>query len=297
MEPRTHRLPLPNATGDGKHEVEFYDWGNPDAQKTVICVHGLTRNARDFDLLAPALAARDRRVIAISMPGRGNSEWLKNPMGYTYPAYVADCIAIMDNFHLRQVEWVGTSMGGIIGMLIASGTDRIRKLVLNDIGIHLPASGLRRIYDYVTTMPREFRDRAEASAYLSGIFSGFGIRDLTLWEQFVTHSLLENPYRLACDPAILEPLREPSKNFTEVADTNLAQLWEKVDVPALVLHGAESDVLQADTIAGMRKINPRTESITFQNVGHAPALATAEQIRPVVDWLTGSPLGMLASGL
>ena len=120
MEPRRHSLNVKNTGGDGTHEIVFYDWGNVDAATVTVCVHGLTRNAQDFDIIAQALANTGRRVLSINMAGRGESAWLADPMGYNYGTYVNDCIAVMDNFHLRSVEWLGTSMGGIIGMTIAA---------------------------------------------------------------------------------------------------------------------------------------------------------------------------------
>ena len=157
MTPRRHSLRVPNSSESREtHELVFYDWGDVDAATTVICVHGLTRNAHDFDLLAPALAATGRRVFSLNMAGRGDSSWLADPMLYHYGTYVTDCLAVMDNFHLRGVEWVGTSMGGIIGMTIAAHhPTRIKKLVLNDIGILLSREALQRIYAYVDTMPKK----------------------------------------------------------------------------------------------------------------------------------------------
>ena len=279
----------------------FYDWGDVNSPRTAICVHGLTRNAHDFDALAKALAATGRRVFALNMPGRGESEWLKDPAGYNYAAYVADCLAFMDNFHLRGVEWVGTSMGGIIGMMLASQQpDRIKKLVLNDIGIFLSSAAFTRILDYIKTLPKQFATRAEADAYLRTAFAPFGITDPAEWERFVDASLITDAngiMRYACDPAILEPLRVGTKDFTEIPDINLTMFWEKLEIPALILHGAESDVLSAETVRAMRLSNPRAESITLPGIGHAPALLDAEQIGMVVNWLTRSGPMSLAAGL
>jgi pimeloyl-ACP methyl ester carboxylesterase len=302
MQPRRHTLPIHNSWSEtGTHEIVFYDWGSVDAKRTVICVHGLTRNAHDFDMIAPALAATGRRVLALNMPGRGESAWLADPMGYTYPSYVADCLAVMDNFHLRGVEWLGTSMGGIIGMMIAATKpDRIKKLVLNDIGIHLTRDALGRIYNYVRTMPPQFTSRAEASAYLATTFKPFGITDPAQWEKFVDGSFLSQAngiFRYACDPAIAEPLRLVTKDFTDIQEVNLAALWEQVMAPTLILRGAESDVLSADTVRAMRLSNPRTETITIDGVGHAPALMDEAQIRPVTQWLATDHTSLLAVGL
>lgn len=296
MQPVRHALPLPNADETGRHEIVFYDWGNPNATQTTICVHGLTRNAHDFDLLAAELASRGRRVLSVSMAGRGESAWLADPMQYHYGTYVADCLALMDNFHLRGVEWIGTSMGGIIGIMIASAQpNRIKRLVLNDVGTHLFKASLQRIYHYVSTMPKRFDSRDDAAAYLSEIFAPFGITDPALWDQFVDHSLLHEPdgrVKLACDPAIAVPLARDSKQFTEVHDVNLSQFWESITMPTLILRGEQSDVLSPETVSAMLSTNPRAESVTIPYVGHAPSLMSPEQIQLVARWLTssGAPL-------
>ncbi len=302
MTPRRHTLPVPNFNADGKHELVFYDYGDVNAPRTAICVHGLTRNANDFDALAQALAANGRRVFTLNMPGRGESEWLKDTNGYNYAAYVADCLAFMDNFHLRKVEWIGTSMGGIIGMMLAAQQpDRIRRLMLNDVGTFLSSGAFARILDYVKTMPSQFASRADADAYLKKAFAPFGITDPAEWERFVDASLItvaDGTLRYACDPAIIEPLRIGTKDFTEIPDINLALFWEKLDLPTLILHGADSDILSVDTIRTMKLTNPYAESITLPGIGHAPSLMNSQQISLVVNWLNRAGAGIaLAAGL
>lgn len=292
MQPVRHSIPVPNLDGEGKHEIVFYDWGDPTAETITVCVHGLTRNARDFDLLAQALAKTGRRVLALSMAGRGESAWLTQSDGYHYGTYVADCLAVMDNFHLRGVEWIGTSMGGIIGMLIAASHEtRIKKLVLNDIGSFISAQALGRIYEYVKSIPASFATPEEADAYLSEIFAPFGITDPVQWAAFVEHSLQrlsDGRVRLAVDPAIADPIRRDSHDFTEINDVSLSQVWEKVELPTLIIRGAESDILDVETVSAMRSTNPKAESITIPYVGHAPSLMSEDQIRRVVQWLSGA---------
>lgn len=303
MQPRRHSLPLANTVGtEGKHQIVFYDWGNINAQHTAICVHGLTRNARDFDRLAAHLASKGRRVLCLNMAGRGESAWLADPMGYNYASYVADCIAIMDNFHLRNVEWVGTSMGGIIGMMVAANyPGRIRRLVMNDIGTHLSKESLARIYTYVNSLPASFPTRAAAETYLAEAFKPFKITDAAQWAEFVAASLIthaDGRITYACDPAIVVPLREATQNFTDMQDVNLTPIWDAVEAPTLIVRGAESDILSEDTVRLMQKVHPRAESITIAGVGHAPPLMNDSEIRRVSDWLTGSSVaGMLAAGL
>lgn len=299
MTPTRHSLRLPNTVGpEGTHEVVFYDWGNPESLKITICVHGLTRNARDFDMLAQALVATGRRVLALSMAGRGESEWLADPMGYNYASYVADCLAVMDNFHLREVEWVGTSMGGLIGMMIAAQHPRrIKKLVMNDIGARLSKAALERIYAYVATMPRSFNNRAQAESYLRAAFAPWGIADEATWQMLIDSSLITRNGSLcyACDPAIAVPLAAATENYTKVEDVNLSAIWAEVQTPTFILHGADSDILDVDTIRAMRATNLNTESISFTGIGHAPALMSEEQIRPIVTWLDRTTASIMAA--
>lgn len=298
MQPLVHRLKVPNTlAGDGTHDIAYYDWGDAMASQVVVCVHGLTRNARDFDVLAAELARRGRRVLCIDMAGRGQSGWLSNSADYSYASYMADCLKVIDNFHLRQVDWVGTSMGGIIGMLLASThPGRIRKLVLNDIGSRLRKEALERIYAYVRSMPSEFADEATAEAYLRSTFAAFGITETPHWPAFVANSLERTAagnLRLAVDPRIVEPLRRDTQDFTEIHDVHLGEIWQTLLLPTLILRGEQSDILDAETVSAMRATNPRAESVVIKGVGHAPALVTDDQVQLVANWLA-APTGRIA---
>ena len=299
MTPTRHSIRAPNTVGpEGTHEIVFYDWGNPESRKVVVCVHGLSRNARDFDILAQALATTGRRVIAISMAGRGGSAWLADPMGYNYASYVADCLAVMDNFHLREVEWVGTSMGGIIGMMLAAHQPgRITKLVLNDIGARLSKAALTRIYDYVRAMPRQFDSHAAAERYTRNAFAPWGITDEAHWQMLIASSLItrDGALRYACDPAIAVPLAAATENFKTIEDVNLAPIWAEIRIPTLILHGATSDILDAETIQAMRVTNINAESIRFDGIGHAPALMNDGQITPILRWLDRTTASIMAA--
>lgn len=290
MGPRSQKLPV-RLEGFGDIVVHMLDWGNVDARDTVVCVHGLTRNAHDFDRLAAALAAEGKRVIALDMPGRGDSPWLANPLLYGYPLYVSACIAVMDNFHLRGVEWVGTSMGGIIGMMIAAGqSGRIKRMVLNDIGAQISKEGLERIIAYVSTLPTRFADEAEATGYMKQAFAPFGITEEAVWEEFIRNSLTEHPeggLRPKTDPAIAEPLRVETKDYTEIDAVDLSGLWEMVKCPTLILRGEHSDLLTPETMKAMLAANFKAKGETIKGAGHAPSLTTPEQIRLVTRFLGG----------
>ncbi len=286
--PRQHSLRVANTGSEGSHTIVYHEWGDENADRIAICVHGLTRNSRDFDFIAQALAAKGYRVFCPSMPGRGDSEWLSDPMGYNYATYVADCLALLNNFHLKGVDWIGTSMGGLIGMMIAANVPgRISKLVMNDIGSQLQAPALARIYGYLSTVPRRFAARPEAEAYIREIFSGFGITDDAVWQHFFAHSLEahDGGWRLRFDPAIAEPIRLQTNNFQDMQDVSLADLWEKVKIPTLIIRGSESDILDATTVNAMRSTNPKAQEYVIAGVGHAPLLDSPAQYQRVINWL------------
>ena len=298
--PIRQSLDCPNLEGTGTHRVSFFDWGDATADQVVVCVHGLTRNAHDFDSLAKQAVATGCRVLAIDMAGRGESEWLADPSLYHYATYMTDCLAILDNFHLRSVDWVGTSLGGIVGMMIAAfHPGRIRKLVLNDIGAFIPAAGLKRIMAYVSAAPSHFATEDEAKARLREVFASFGVRD-DEWPHLLTHSIKPadgGGFRFNFDPAILEPLRAETHHFTQVNDVDLSELWEGIDIPTLILRGAESDLLEPETVLAMRAKNLRCSSVEFAGVGHAPTLMSDEQIHPIIQFLGGGAAGVMKRAL
>lgn len=282
----------PNLGGAGSHGLHYFDYGTPDAAKTVFCVHGLTRNAADFEVLARALAQRGCRVLALSMAGRGKSEWLEDKSQYHYGTYAADCVAFLDNFHLRNVDWVGTSMGGIIAMMVAaSSPKRIRRLVLNDVGSLIPAAGLKIILDYVSRSPKRFETLQEAQQQLQSNMKSFGIQSDDDWQRLFESSIepdAQGGFRFAYDPDILTPARLETENFTKVADVPLGALWEAIAIPVLILRGAQSSLLLPETVAGMCSVNPKAESIEIEGVGHAPSLMRPEEVQPIVRFLSGA---------
>lgn len=283
-EPQRLTFTLPNfGQPESPHRVVCHQWGNENAPRTVFCVHGLTRNGRDFDLLAQALAA-DTRVICPDMPGRGESEWLTDTKGYSYPAYAADILAIADQLHLTHIDWVGTSMGGIIGMMVAAmRPGLIRALVLNDIGAIVSAAGLRRIMDYAGTKP-VFATREEAEAALRIRCAPYGITDETQWQQLFSHSFQQDAkgWRFAYDPAISAGVTKDSI----ANDIDLWAFWEAVSkIPLLVVRGAESDILTRETALQMQARHPNLRLHEVPATGHAPALMAADQIALVRDWL------------
>jgi pimeloyl-ACP methyl ester carboxylesterase len=260
----------------------------------IICVHGLTRNAHDFDFVARALA-QDYRIMSLDMPGRGQSEPLKDSTLYNTVTYMADCMAFMDNFHLRTVNWLGTSMGGIVGMMIAAmHQGRIKRLVLNDVGAFIPKKGLERIMAYVSKAPTHFASRAEAEETCRSMYAAFGIEREEEWQHLFRHSFWEQEdgsVSLAFDPRILDPIRADTKNFTEVQDVNLGELWKSIHIPCLILRGGDSDLLERETVSAMRSSNVRATSTEFAGVGHAPALLNDEQVGTISKWFKSQKYG------
>jgi pimeloyl-ACP methyl ester carboxylesterase len=269
------------------HNVHYLEWGEEDAEQTVICLHGLTRNARDFDFLAAELASNGFRVICPDMVGRGKSDWLPMPAMYGYPLYVADVMSLMAQLSLSNVHWVGTSMGGIIGMMLeAGGPMIINKLVLNDIGALVPKEGLQRLGKYVGTKT-EFQTQREAEESVREHLQTFGIRHDYIWNHVFEHSIEEykGKFRMAYDPAIGDPFKSKNADLRNMPDIDLWGIWNCLTCPTLIIRGEESDLLRKDTVKEMLKRDNKVDTHEIQNVGHAPSLMDEHQIKVVVDWL------------
>lgn len=263
----------------GFHRLRYLEWGARDAD-VVICVHGLTRNAHDFDRLADRLADR-YRVIAVDMAGRGGSDWLTDPAHYTYAQYQADMNALLARLDVERVHWIGTSMGGLIGMFLAAlpGTP-IASLLLNDVGPFIPAAALRRITGYMGDT--RFSSLQELERHLRTVLAPFGPLGDDDWADLARHGhrvLPDGSLALAYDPAITGNVKQ------EIADVTLWPFWDKVSCRTLVFRGAESDLLSAETALEMQERGPRARVVTFPGVGHAPALMAEEQIEVVAEWL------------
>lgn len=270
----------------GFHPVAYTQWGRDDAARTVVCVHGLTRNGRDFDPLALALAGQ-RRVACPDVVGRGRSGWLPLPSLYGYPQYCADMAALIARLGVEEVDWVGTSMGGLIGMMLAAQPNSpIRRMVINDVGPFIAQAGLQRIADYVGKDP-VFEDLPAVESYLRFTLMGFGRLSDSCWRHMAEHSARRLPdgrYGLAYDPGIAEAFKgQPMQ------DVDLWALWDRVQCPVLVLRGANSDLLTAETAQEMTRRGPgaagRVRVVEFPHTGHAPALMSEDQIAVVRDFL------------
>ncbi len=276
---------LRSLSAHGFHHVAYGLWGDPSALAPVtFCVHGLTRSGRDFDVLAERLAEDGGAVYCPDVVGRGRSDWLPSADAYGYPQYMTDMVMAIARSGAEQVDWVGTSMGGLIGlMLAAQPKSPIRRLVINDVGPFVSASALRCLADYVGKDPH-FADFEEAMAYIRAVHSPFGPLSDMEWRHLTEHSLRADPgggYRLAYDPAIAAPLADPEK----IEDMVLWPLWDAITCPVLLLRGAESDLLTRETALEMARRGPKAELVEFDSVGHAPALMNPDQVETVRQWL------------
>jgi pimeloyl-ACP methyl ester carboxylesterase len=268
--------------------VAYLDWGPADASQVVLCAHGLTRNARDFDFLARRLAARGLRVLVPDLPGRGRSDWAASPSDYATPLYLSALAAVIARSGAAQVDWIGTSLGGHIGMEMAAlpGTP-IRRLVLNDFGARVSGVALTRIGNYMRVR-RRFESVEELEAHLRTIHEPFGHLTDAQWKHLAQHSAVkteEGDYRQHYDPAIGRAFQWPL-----MVDISLWDVWEKVACPVLVLRGEDSDLLHASTVRDMQKRgiagkNGLVRSVEVREVGHAPALMNDAQISILEEFL------------
>lgn len=265
----------------GFHRTRYYEWGDADNPRVVICVHGLTRNGRDFDVLAQALAA-ECRVLCPDVVGRGRSDWLPRAADYGYPLYLSDMTALVARSGAEQVSWVGTSMGGLIGMMLAAQPRTpVSRLVVNDVGAVVPKSALERLARYVGKAG-PFADEPAVEAYLRSVHAPFGPLTDQQWRHLARHSLRHNPdasLSLAYDAAIAGAFSGP------LDDVVLWPVWDAIRAPVLLLRGSQSDLLPADTAQEMTRRGPGAQLLQFDGIGHAPALMSADQIEAVRAFL------------
>jgi len=277
--PRT--LQFRGLSPHGFHRVVYYEWGDADNPRVVICVHGLGRNGRDFDVIAEALAPT-RRVLAVDMPGRGMSDWLADPNDYVFPTYLATLTALVARSGAVDVDWIGTSMGGLLGIVIAAQPGSpIRRLVVNDVGPQLEVAALARIGSYIGQDPT-FAAFSDIEAYLRQISAPFGPLSDVQWEYITRTNVRQRAdgrWGLAYDPGIAVPFRNAP------APPDLWPLWDAIRCPALVLRGDQSDLLSRDVAQAMAARGPKARVIEFIGVGHAPMLLDQDQYLPVVEFL------------
>ncbi len=270
----------------GLHRMAYTEWGDPRNPRVLVCVHALTRNGRDFDYLARALASH-YRVVCPDIAGRGVSEWLREPSGYTIPNYVADIVTLIARLDAEMVDWVGVSMGGLIGMALAS-MDRtpVRRLVLSDVGPAITTESIQRIATYVGTDPR-WPSIDKAEAYIREVSAPFGKLTDEQWLHLTEHTVCQDSdgtWHFRYDPEIAEPFRA---SFA-AGPIDLWPYYDRVNCPTLVVRGAESDLLTRETWQQMGERGPRAKLAEIPGVGHAPLFLTDEQIAVARDFLLAS---------
>ena len=284
--------------GVNQHRVGYWEWnqtGQVDNPHVIVCVHGLTRQGRDFDVLAQALS-HHARVICPDIAGRGQSDWLADPMAYGVPQYAFDMLVLLTQVHaqypIAQLDWVGTSMGGLIGMAVAGTPDLalpvpIRRLLLNDVGPRLEWSALQRIGTYVGESPR-FASVEEGAAWLRVQSADFGPHTDAQWLALSEPMLRPGPeggFVLHYDPKIAVPMQGMTQEQVVQGEALLWNLYDAITAQTLVLRGAKSDLLTAQTVQEMAQRGPKAHSVTLEGVGHAPTLVQPEQVALVKEFL------------
>ena len=284
--------------GVTQHRVGYWEWnqtGQVDHPHVIVCVHGLTRQGRDFDVLAQALS-HHARVICPDIAGRGQSDWLADPMAYGVPQYAFDMLVLLTQVHaqypIAQLDWVGTSMGGLIGMAVAGTPDLalpvpIRRLLLNDVGPRLEWSALQRIGTYVGESPR-FASVEEGAAWLRVQSADFGPHTDAQWLALSEPMLRPEPeggFVLHYDPKIAVPMQGMTQVQVAQGEALLWNLYDAITAQTLVLRGAKSDLLTAQTVQEMAQRGPKAHSATLEGVGHAPTLVQPEQVALVKEFL------------
>jgi pimeloyl-ACP methyl ester carboxylesterase len=290
---------VPCADPSGGHRMAYWQWGAASAAHVIVCAHGLSRQGRDFDVLAQGLLARSARPLRIICPdvvGRGRSDWLQDPMGYAVPTYVADMLAMLAQLHaqapIKALDWLGTSMGGLIGMGIC-GTPSlplpvpVRRLVLNDVGPVIEWQAIQRIGAYLGKAGR-FESVEQAAAAMWAISTSFGLHTPEQWLALSRPMVKSSPdggFTLHYDPAIAVPVRAMTEEAAAQGQAALWQLYDHITARTLITRGADSDLLSRETALAMTQRGPKAKLIEFEGVGHAPTFVTDNQIEAVALFL------------
>ncbi len=277
----------------GLHRMAYHEWGDPANPRVLMCVHGLTRTGRDFDTVARALSG-DYRVICPDVVGRGRSDWLADPHRYVLPQYVSDMVTLIARLNVEQVDWFGTSMGGLIGMSLAGlPKSPIRKLLLNDVGPKIAPQALERIGSYLG-LPVRFKTFEEGLAYLQTISASFGRHTPEQWREL--NGAILKPVQTAegmewglhYDPALAVPFREATPDMAAAGEAMLWQLFAGIQGPTLIVRGAQSDLLLRETVADMTARGQNVTSVEIPDVGHAPTFVDPAQVAVARNFFLGT---------
>jgi pimeloyl-ACP methyl ester carboxylesterase len=261
-------------------------WGDPASDQVLVCAHGLTRTGRDFDRLARVLSRR-MRVVCPDVVGRGRSDWLRDPAGYDLPQYAADMTNLLNAIGAKQVDWLGTSMGGLIGLVMAGQPGSpVRRLVLNDIGPRMELTALQRIGAYLGQAP-VLPGFEAAVQYVKAISAGFGLREQAHWEEITRSTVRPVPggYSFHYDPGIGVPMRAMDEARLAAGQAMAWKLYDGIACPTLLVRGELSDLLSVEAAAEMTARGPRPQLVTFAGVGHAPMFFDPDQIAVIDGFL------------
>jgi pimeloyl-ACP methyl ester carboxylesterase len=275
----------------GLHTMSYKEWGAADNPRVLFCVHGVTRVADDFDVMAQALAG-DYRVICPDIVGRGRSGRLLNPQLYRIPQYVSDMVTllarVLPDHGEASVDWFGTSMGGLIGLGLASlPGNPIRKLILNDIGPVLAPAALQRIGDYIGQDMR-FDSFAEAAQFIRDVSLTFGPHTDAEWHKLASDVLRQDKdgkWVRHYDMGLAQPFRSATPESAEADQAALWMAYDAIRCDTLLVRGAESDLLSPETAQQMCQRGPRARLVEIPGVGHAPTFLHEDQIAIVRQFL------------
>lgn len=270
----------------GLHRMAYWEWGDRANPRVLVCVHGLSRQGRDFDTLAQDLCGH-YRVVCPDVVGRGRSDRLADPLGYSIPGYVGDMVTLLARLDAQQVDWVGTSMGGLIGLGLASlPGSPVGRLVLNDVGPAIQYAALQRIGTYLG-LPAHWKTVDEAADALWQISQGFGPHTRDEWLALTRPQLVPDGdgFKSHYDPAIAVPFRAVTPEIAAAGEQALWAGYDRLRIPVLLLRGAASDLLSADTAKAMTERGPKARLVEFAGVGHAPTLVAPDQRQAVRDFL------------
>lgn len=266
-----------------EHKIAYLEFGDPNNKNIIVCAHGLTRNAHDFDKIAENLS-KDFRVIALNYPGRGDSENFEVKKHYNYHVYIKDTLIFLKKLNVKNPIWLGTSMGGVIGMVLASKYKNIFKaMILNDIGAFIASDPLLKINKYASKSTI-FDDLDSAKTHLKFIYAQFGIKDEEDWDHLTKYSFiptLGGKYKMNYDPYITQGMKV---NNNEPKDVNMWSIWNRITCQLLVIHGVKSDILTKSTIEKMQA-NKEFDLYEINDAGHAPALVDSNQIEYIKSWV------------
>ncbi|QLE98625.1 alpha/beta fold hydrolase [Neptunomonas phycophila] len=264
----------------GYHKMAYREWGHLDNERVLVCVHGLARNGRDFDDIAKALS-RHYRVICPDIVGRGESDWLKDPTGYTFAQYLSDIMSLLARLNVKEVDWLGTSMGGLLGIMLAAYPNSpIKRLILNDVGPFVSKEALKRIGEYLK--PSWYESVADAKAAMQANYPALRYIREEQWQHLVRYGyrLDSKGWTQHYDPAIGDMARANSSE-----DVDLWPFWQGIQCPQLLIWGEASDVLRRDTVEQMQQLNPALSLYALPDIEHVPSLMEEEHIETITTWL------------